>query len=271
MCMDADPRALPAVVPNYEVAQNLGRHMLIGRPSLENAWIGARWTQQYEYAFESENKVLGNATDEKTKYPPWRNNTMIRPGGCILLDRHLSDITYFVEARCIRNRPYICYMIDDNETANASTWDVIFGSRGYRMHYDLQPWYQALRNCRDKYDEKAKLVELTDGDMVNEMLFVMGENRSTVQHTWIAGVFDDNKWLWGNNNNTNVDTDFVKIIGNATSENWIYEHDVENENICLNMDRENHATALFYGTRCSATQTYVCLFGKLHAHTCIVK
>ncbi|KAF2895742.1 hypothetical protein ILUMI_10446 [Ignelater luminosus] len=260
-CLRHDPEALPAVVASYKAAQALGRYMLIGRPSIENAWIGARYYGVFQYYFENENVILSNQTDPKTGYPPWRNNTMQRPGGCILLDRHLGNITYFVEARCQRFRPYICYKKIDNVTGNVSTVDIIFRERGYRLHFLAVPWIEAFHYCSSKY-KGASLVEIKNNVMVQELLFVMGENRSAIQHIWLGGVYKqpEEAWFWASDNKTLVDLGLVNILGNKTDRKWIFTYEVEIDNMCLNMDRENHITALFYGTQCNARQYFACLF-----------
>ncbi|KAF2895741.1 hypothetical protein ILUMI_10445 [Ignelater luminosus] len=266
-CFKHDPESKPAVIKSYKTAQILGRYLLIGRPSLENAWIGARWWPSQFY-FEFENVPLKNTTNEKTHYPPWRNNTLQKPAGCLLLDRHLSNITYFVEARCKRLRPYICYkkVISINDTINNTYADIIIDDRGYRIHYMLQPWKLALKYCKDRYKKYGgKLVEITHPNMVYELLYVMGENKTTAQHIWIAGKYkrltkeDITKWYWVSNNEP-VDMTYVPVLGNKTDRNYFYSRGVEDFNTCLNMDRENHVMALFYGTICFAEQFFVCLF-----------
>lgn len=262
-CLLHDIDSSLAVIPNFGASQALGRYLLIGRPSLENAWIGARYGEfkgDYGYVFEKEKTLLSNATDDQ-KYPPWRNDKIQKPGGCLLLDRHLTTTTLFVETRCERLRSYICYKMISN-VVNSSSSDVIFGEDGYRIHYNRLSWNAAADFCDEKYKKyEGSLVQIAEKKNVFHLLYVMGENKTAVQHIWIGGKFEqkENHWIWYKSLSAiPMDDSILSWVQNAT-----YEQSVESANLCLNMDRENHITALHYGTNCIYPQSYVCHMSKL--------
>lgn len=89
-CKKYDQQSSLAVIVSYNDAQALGRYMLIGRPSMENAWIGGKW-KNGSYVFDQEDLVLDNTPNEN-KYPPWREYIQRKKEGCLLLDRHLDNV-----------------------------------------------------------------------------------------------------------------------------------------------------------------------------------
>ncbi|KAF2894296.1 hypothetical protein ILUMI_11873 [Ignelater luminosus] len=254
-CIMFDRNSRLAVLTNYRESQVLGRFLLIGRPSLENAWIGAKHYQNH-YAFSQENIVLSNSSNPQG-YPPWRNGTVRKTKGCILLDRHLSNITYFIEARCERLRPYICYKKDLSE--NDSFVDMLIEEFGYRIFLNKLPWNGAKSKC-DKYKVKyeGKLVEIRERKVVSHLIYIMGENKTTFQHMWLGGIYDSKseKWFWDSDRSL-VDLNQLDWLVNTT-----YFENVEKYNTCLNMDRENHIKAIHYGTVCEYAQHFVCSFSR---------
>lgn len=79
-------------------------------------------------------------------------------------------------------------------------------------------------------------------------------------HIWVGGYYSHHKWLWWK---TKEPIPAFEIDGYPP---WIvnetYAHYLERENVCLNMDRENHIKAMFYGTTCHYPQAFICQFGK---------
>lgn len=255
-----------AVISDFNASEQLGRYLLIGRPSLENAWIGARW-QGDRFYFEAEDVGLSNTTDESNKYPPWRNNAISKPGGCLLLDRHLSSVTFFVEANCNRERSVICYRMKNKDDVTTRTRiDIITDTWGYRVELKKKPWEEAKKHCIEEYPKKeGKLVEITEADILKHLIYIMSENKTALQHIWIGAKYEDSqviqeyepkdRWRWASSIESKVD--LVDLVQNQT-----FVENVEMENICLNMDRENHLVPLFYGTVCNFPQVFICQFRK---------
>lgn len=256
-CFEYDQDSTLAVLVSAEDSQNLGRYLLIGRPSLENAWTDGKFLDG-NYKFEQEDKILSNVT-ATNNFPPWRNGKMQKAHGCLLLDRHLSNRTYFVEAPCDRLRPFICYkMAKEKKHHN----DIIMGKYGYRVHYVRKNWQAARDFCKYKYEDYSSyLAEVREKVQVYHLLYVMGENRTTITHTWLGGRFlSKNKppvWVW-DSTQTVIPTDSDSLLNWVRNETFIY--DVEKNNECLAMDRENHVVALHYGATCVAEHCFVCVF-----------
>ncbi|KAF2894297.1 hypothetical protein ILUMI_11874 [Ignelater luminosus] len=249
-CYRKDPQADLAYIPDYETSQIIGRHLLIGRPSLENAWIGAKWKRD-AYVFVDERVALSNTSDD-SGYPPWRNGTIRKTNGCVLLDRHLSNITLFVPTSCRRVRPIICSKLDVREKKDY--WDIIIGEFGYRIYFSKKSWENAKAKCEE--DGKGRLIEANKTEHILNLLYIMGENKTAVQHIWLAGRYDMLQdppvWTWVYSKE--------KIVKLNWWQNTTYTEAVERANVCLNMDRENHIEATHYGTRCSFEQSFVCLW-----------
>ncbi|KAF2894298.1 hypothetical protein ILUMI_11875 [Ignelater luminosus] len=250
-----------AVITDFNTSEQLGRYLLIGRPSLENAWIGARWKGS-QFEFEPETIPLNNKTVDN--FPPWRKSEIQKAGGCILLDRHLSNVTLFVEANCNRERAVICYRKINESGISTESFDIIIDERGYRVQLNAKPWREAVSYCKDNYPgKKGKLVEIVGVDVLKDLIYIMSENRTALHHIWIGGKFYLNdtsattipeKWKWDSNGDK-IDVGLVKLLDNDT-----YDAFVEDHNNCLNMDRENHLVPLFYGTICEFSQIFICQF-----------
>ncbi|KAK5649073.1 hypothetical protein RI129_003965 [Pyrocoelia pectoralis] len=253
-CARHDVNAVLAVIPNYTVSQLLGRYLLIGRPSLENAWIGARYDNEIgAYRFDSEPTPLSNATDNNN-YPPWRTKSISRTKGCVLLDRHLTNTTLFAEARCERLRSYICSVESTAAEDIEHFVDFFFDHYGYRLFFDIRSWDEAKETCERYSDYKGRLVEVEEPVQLVHLLFIMGENRTDIRHLWLGGEYDGVQWIW-ESSKTPVDKTILNFVHNKT-----FTEEAELMNTCLNMDRENHLVSLHYGTECSWRQHFICEF-----------
>lgn len=80
-----------------------------------------------------------------------------------------------------------------------------------------------------------------------------------LDHTWIGGhtVMSENSWKWVDENGEILSKN---AIGTGTS--WCFDEEdgswpYADSEICLNLDREGHDTALFYGLPCNTTSQYV--------------
>ncbi|KAK4883870.1 hypothetical protein RN001_000141 [Aquatica leii] len=254
-CPTHNQDATLAVISKNDEAQMLGRYMLIGRPSLENAWIAATYSENFNsYFYINTNLVLPNSTGNE-QYPPWKNDKIEKQSGCVLLDRHIANTTKFVEARCDRLRSYICSIEKSEEGDGSTHTDVFIDDLGYRLVHDKKPWNESYEFCEKHYRKyNGKLAVIDKADENYRLLYVMGENRTDIQHLWLGARYDRGVWKWASNDKT-VQLSNLFMIVNAT-----YTDVVEKENLCLNMDRENHMVYFHYGTDCSWPQAFVCTF-----------
>lgn len=83
--------------------------------------------------------------------------------------------------------------------------------------------------------------------------------KSALDHTWVGGhtVMSEDGWRW-------VDENGEVLSKNAinTGTSWCFDEDDgswphADREICLNLDREGHDMALFYGLPCNTTSQYV--------------
>lgn len=255
-CIRHDRAARLAVIVSKKDAEQLARYMVIGRPKIENAWIGGRWSKEKEkYVFEDEDLELDNSTDIVTGYPPWRGGQVQKIGGCLLLDRHGAEgggsEVHFIEARCARFRPYICYKKAD--TIGEPTFD----NEGLRIFYHPRPWGEAKKYC-ESFSKPGALTEPRTKEAMNTLLYIMGENYTDVNQIWLGGLYEEDEWTWL--------SDDTKIPTNEKYPVWLtndtHTEDVEDNNRCLNLDRENHKVGIFYGADCSFPQRFICYWGK---------
>lgn len=255
-CIRHDRNARLAVVVSTRDAEMLARYMTVGRPKIEHAWIGAKWSEDKQhYYFEEEDLLLPNKTDNTTGYPPWRDGEMSRIRRCLLLDRHTTmggqfEVN-FVEARCSRFRPYVCYkMVDEIGSP-------VFQEDGMRVFYNPKPWGEAKKFC-ESFSKPGRLPEPRTEAEMNKLLYIMGENFTSIHQTWLNGLYEDEEWKWLSNNTV--------IPQNEKYPVWLvndtYTEDVEDNNRCLNLDRENHKVGVFYGADCSYPQRFICYWGE---------
>lgn len=235
-------------------AENLARYMKIIRPKIENAWIGARWSnKKHLYEFVDEHIELANTTCRYTGYPPWRNGRIQKTKGCLVLDEHWRSerdtlVAHFVETRCERFRPYICY-----KSVNKIKLHI---SDGRNRFNPPKPWRAAKEWCESR---NGKLPEPKSEKEIKELVYIMGENYTAVHQIWLGGLYhSDQKWRWVSNNEViTINGEYPPWLINKT-----YTRDVEDKNTCLNLDRENHNSITFYGTDCSYPQSFTCTFGE---------
>ncbi|RVE41603.1 hypothetical protein evm_013751 [Chilo suppressalis] len=93
--------------------KKLGMSMLKTRPSIENAWIGAKgilgkwsWVDSGLNIFQRPNFA---DTMQDELWPPMRDRNTVKQNGCLQLDRHATHPPVFMEARCERKMQFICY------------------------------------------------------------------------------------------------------------------------------------------------------------------
>lgn len=252
-----DKNARLAVVTTIEDAEKLARYMIIGRPKISTAWIGVRWSaEKGSFTFPEEDIVLGNETDKNSRYPPWRGGKINKASGCVLFNGHRTEANQFrvqfIEARCERYRPYICYkkVVESEEPA------VVDGN--IKVYYHPRPWEEAKQFC-ESFSTPGKLPEPRTEEEMKKLLYIMGESDITIHQLWIGGLYhEDEEWRWVSDNSTIPRTESYPVWLTNDS----YTEELEDNNRCLNLDRENHNVGIFYGTDCSFAQRFICVFGK---------
>ncbi|KAF2897052.1 hypothetical protein ILUMI_09122 [Ignelater luminosus] len=235
-----------------EEVTGIGKYLLTGRPSLENAWIGGHY-KEGQWRYISIDDIIPDERNPETMYPPWpETNETLPQEGCLLLDRHLQDEKklVFLQARCHRRKSYICSRsVAGGERPPFET--IIIDNVCYTLFYGPKTWYDANRTCHER---NAWLVEVTS-DKVDHILYIMGENRTEINHIWIGGKLKlDNKWYWVKTNDI-IESDNNKIFNGYPP--WL-DTVFDQKYACLNMDRENHNRAIFYGVYCEVKQPFIC-------------
>ncbi|KAF2894300.1 hypothetical protein ILUMI_11877 [Ignelater luminosus] len=255
-CVQTDINADLAVFVNFEDAQQVSRFLLIGRPSFERAWIGGKW-EDNNYVFVSESLALANITDN-SGYPPWLYRKIRKFGATsrVLLDRHLDNTTLFIEEKHDRLHPYICYKgtIDDNNTFQ----DFVFQNYSYRLYFTKKEWNAARDTCEKiLFDYGSYLVEIKEKIQFAHLMYIMGENKTEIQHVWVGGRFIKHAWTWVHSNQTIA-------TANDSILHWVrntsYAPSVERSYVCLVTDRENHLVPINYGTICETKHYFICQF-----------
>lgn len=114
-------------------------------------------------------------------------------------------------------------------------------------------WEDAYKVCQER---RGWLVEVIPENMA-EVLFIMAENRTEVNHVWTGGkLFKDKTWKWVKNV-VEIEEDPGSNYPPWIDKRFSYEYG------CLNMDRENHDVPMFYGLQCEQRQRFICEQGKL--------
>ncbi|KAF5283867.1 hypothetical protein FQA39_LY04687 [Lamprigera yunnana] len=252
-CSLYDLEASLAVVTNLNSAKDLARHLLIGRPSLQSAWIGARYYEN-QYVFKKENIVL--PIKEEDGYPPWIHGQALKTtnSSCLLLQQ-TANTSFYIEAFCERKRSFICYKNIKNKQKSINFVDFIIEKFGYRVFHEKLSWEGALEKC-GCYIFEGKLAEIRNKQVVSHMLYLMGQINVLFNHLWLGGRFNPlvQKWIWESDKKP-INLNILWWLKNTT-----YLPYLEDSNVCLNMDREDHNNALHYGTNCEYLQNFICSF-----------
>lgn len=130
----------------------------------------------------------------------------------------------------------------------------IFPQFGYALYYDPQPWEEANQVCEK---QSGRLVIPNTEEEMKQLLFVMGENYTTIHHIWVGGIFQNNRWRWIDGRDIPMEEEYPPWLRNNS-----FTESVEDNNRCLNLDRENHDSGVFYGSDCSYPQSFVCKYRK---------
>ncbi|KAB0802007.1 hypothetical protein PPYR_04193 [Photinus pyralis] len=232
---------------NKNETRIVGKYLLMGRPSLENAWIGGRYKQN-AWKFISNDVIISDHTDSNTLYPPWYLNRTTQRGGCLVLDRHIANEAVFIETSCNRRKSYICSKsISETPDKLSRFIDKI----EYTLYYTKQTWDEAFETCLSQNGTLAKVTR----EVIHSLVQMMGEEDYEVYHVWIGGRLDergmDFKWVEDNEIIT-------KQTGGIDYYPPWYDVEFNTKYPCLNMDRENHNRPIFYGVDCSRAQEFIC-------------
>ncbi|KAM3955617.1 macrophage mannose receptor 1 [Aphomia sociella] len=257
-----------ANIATMKCLKKLGMSMLKTRPSIENAWIGARGTLGNWYWVDTGASIFQAPayTDVGPGlWPPMRDRTEVKQNGCLQLDRHTSHPPVFLEARCERKMQFICY-----EGASALKPTVATPSDdiyNYVLVRQLMYWQHAYENCQKL---NGSLASVDNNDVLVQLLLLMGENKEQpISHIWISGrlniskdATDDVNYMWYN------PTNGKRIYDSVNDEQyglfvppWL-DREFSMDNPCLNLDRQDHLNGLVYGLPCDTPQYSICMIEK---------
>ncbi|XP_026736681.1 macrophage mannose receptor 1-like [Trichoplusia ni] len=259
-----------ANISTLKCLRRLGMTMLKNRPSIENAWVGARgslgrwtWIDTGFNVFQT--PALSDATADT--WPPMRDRANIKQNGCLQLDRHESHPPVFLEARCERKMQFICYEAVSTlkSTVTTPSDDLYY----YVLVRQLYYWQHAYENCLKM---NGTLASLDNNDILIQLLLVMGENQEEpIEHIWISGRLNMTKdvatdtvsYAWYNPLNTKriPDPKGLADSSSAYMPPWLDE-EFTMDNSCLNLDRQDHLIGLVYGLPCDTPQYSVCMIEK---------
>ncbi|XP_028033716.1 uncharacterized protein LOC114245666 [Bombyx mandarina] len=259
-----------ATINSMKCLKKLGLAMLKARPSIENAWIGAKgrlgnwtWIDTGASIIQPTNEAeLNNEI-----WPPLRDRNM-KQSGCLQLDRHSSKSPLFLEARCERKMQFICYkgLPTLRLPVPPPSDDLYYYILVQQKYY----WQHAFDNCRKM---NGSLASVESNDVLIQLLLVMGENKNNpVEHIWVSGHLNITKdiatdavtYAWYNPSNGKRLPDpksFADNIG-LFMPPWL-DTEFTMDAPCLNLDRQNHLSALVYGLACDTPQYSICMIGKI--------
>ncbi|XP_041987373.1 uncharacterized protein LOC121739108 [Aricia agestis] len=255
-----------ANVASTKCLKKLGMSMLKARPSIENAWIGAKGELGvWSWIDSGVNIFTPPALNGVASWPPLREGSTIKQNGCLLLDRHTARSPVFLEARCERRMHFICYQgMSESTTAAPPSDDNYYYVLVRQQFY----WQHAHENCLKM---NGTLAAIDSNDILIQLLLVMGENKDEpVEHIWISGrlnmtrdaATDEVSYYWYNPTNDKIIPD-PKTVNPRTKymAPWL-EEDFTMDNSCLNLDRQDHLNGLVYGLPCDTPQYSICMIEK---------
>ncbi|CAH2056495.1 unnamed protein product, partial [Iphiclides podalirius] len=251
--------------------KKLGLTMLKSRPSIENAWVGAKGSLGRWAWIDSGLSIFQASpyTDVQPEmWPPMRDRTTVKQSGCLQLDRHTTKSPVFLEGRCERRMQFICYKgVPGMRRSVATPSDDNYYYVLVRQQFY---WQHAYENCLKM---NGTLANVESRDILIQLLLVMGENKDEpVEHIWISGRLNMTKdanteqvtYTWTNPANgrripdTKADGEFIDGLYMPP---WLDE-EFSMDNPCLNLDRQDHLNGLVYGMSCDTPQYSVCMIEK---------
>ncbi|XP_052757065.1 macrophage mannose receptor 1-like isoform X2 [Galleria mellonella] len=250
-----------ADIATMRCLKKLGRSMLKTRPSIENAWLGARGTLGHWYWVDTGVSIFQAPafTDAQSgQWPPMRDRSEVKQSGCLQLDRHSANPPVFLEARCERKMQFICFKgAPALKTTPAPPSDDIYN---YVLIKQLMYWQHAYENCQRL---NGTLASVDNNDVLIQLLLLMGENKDQpIGHIWISGRLNMTKdateninYVWYNpaNGKRIYDSLQNEISYGLYVPPWLDE-EFSMDNSCLNLDRQDHLNGLVYGLPCDTPQ-----------------
>ncbi|KAG7312627.1 hypothetical protein JYU34_000944 [Plutella xylostella] len=240
-----------ANVDTMKCIRKLGHAMLKARPSIENAWVGARGAGGVW--------VWADAGTRVDAAPAQLD-----------LDLHAPAPPAFLKTRCDRRMDFVCYD-GKGSVPSGRREDVALPSDDnyyYRLVREPLTWQQAADNCA-KFNGTLAVVD--DNEILIELLLIMGENKeSPISHIWLNGVQNLTKDVhgdpisyWQNPTNGKLIPDSKTHEHGLFVPPWLEDDYVTPaEGGCLNLDRQDHLVGLVYGLPCDTPQYSICMIEK---------
>ncbi|XP_063631401.1 uncharacterized protein LOC134802692 [Cydia splendana] len=259
-----------ANIATMKCLKKLGTTMLKTRPSIENAWVGAKGELgKWNWVDSGASIFLPSPYSDvdKAMWPPMRDRTSVKQNGCLQLDRHANHPPIFLEARCERKMQFICYQ--GSPALRTATPLPSDDSYYYVLVKQLLFWQHAYENCNKM---NGSLAYPETSEIMTQLLLLMGENKEQpVEHIWISGrlnitkdlATEDIKYGWYNpfNNKAIPDPKTRRNSQGIYTAPWLDE-DFTRDNSCLNLDRQDHLKGLVYGLPCDTPQYSICMIEK---------
>lgn len=250
--------------------KKLGMTMLKTRPSIENAWIGARGSLGHWSWVDSGVSIFHQppySDMQADSWPPMRDRSAVKQSGCLQLDRHAAHPPIFMEARCERKMQFICYQ--GVQALASSTMTPSDDTFYYVLVRQLLYWQHAFDNCLKM---NGSLASVDNAEVLIQLLLTMGENKEEpIGHIWISGRLNMSKdaadavtYSWQNPANGKKIYDPMHYNDPAFT---LYmppflDEEFSMDNSCLNLDRQDHLTGLVYGLPCDTPQYSICMIEK---------
>ncbi|XP_025154068.1 uncharacterized protein LOC105189897 isoform X2 [Harpegnathos saltator] len=256
-----------AMIFTNEAATVVANAMLKSRPSIESAWLDGRSVDGTDWTWTSSGFTLPSKKSNITSYPPWsdghptspsESDDSYRTGRCLILDRHLCakhTTPAFLDLDCEKKRPFVCQdAIPERRIMESAGRSVLLDDKRLIFSFARMTWKQGEAYCRKR---SGRVASILDARILSAVLEKMTE--LALDHTWVGGhtVMSQDGWKWVDENDEVLSK---STIGTGTS--WCFDEDdgswpYADREICLNLDREGHDMALFYGLPCNTTSQYV--------------
>ncbi|XP_043468856.1 C-type mannose receptor 2-like [Leptopilina heterotoma] len=244
-----------AILQNLNVIEILTNSMTKTRPDFETVWIGAHFSYG-QWIWMASGAILNSVSENG--YPPWSSGRSQKKEGCLLLDRHLTGHTNFIEAKCNRKRDFVC---EEYPQIEQDVWlndPVKFSHENetYIIYSAEKSWQESYEFCKER---GSSLAIIEDMNATNVIIEAMGDHPKGIDHIWTGGTFNLNttKWEWIDNKEV-IPFEKDKFGFPPWAE---FESDIDFDNevkICLNLDRSDHVKAHFYGLDCISRQPFIC-------------
>ncbi|XP_043288427.1 uncharacterized protein [Venturia canescens] len=165
-----------AEVRSVKEAQTLAASMLRNRPAVESAWIGG-YTKKTEPG-----TWRWLVSGEEIRYNGMRLRNLSQSiGGCLLLDRHSSEIPVYVEAKCDRKRDVLCQKPSFKKRASTKPVRVFVSGCSYWIGFQPSTWSKARKSCELM---NASLVALDSPEKISHMISLMVDNKAGFGVSW---------------------------------------------------------------------------------------